>query len=43
MPLRLDQNVGTLVWSPLAGAKPDSRSGTDASWEGSSGPAVRDH
>ena len=45
MPLGLDQNVGTLVWSPLAGAKlsgkvgrnkaapADSRSGTDASWE----------
>ena len=45
MPLGLDQNVGTLVWSPLAGAKlsgkvgrkkappPDSRSATDASWE----------
>jgi aryl-alcohol dehydrogenase-like predicted oxidoreductase len=45
MPLGLDQDVGTLVWSPLAGAKlsgkvgrnkpapPDSRSGTDASWE----------
>jgi aryl-alcohol dehydrogenase-like predicted oxidoreductase len=45
MPLALDQNVGTLVWSPLAGAKlsgkvgrkkappADSRSATDASWE----------
>ena len=45
MPLGLDQNVGTLVWSPLAGAKlsgkvgrnkpapPESRSGTDASWD----------
>lgn len=45
MPLGLDQNVGTLVWSPLAGAKlsgkvgrnkvapAGSRSGTDASWE----------
>lgn len=45
MPLGIDQNVGTLVWSPLAGAKlsgkvgrhkpapPDSRSATDASWE----------
>jgi aryl-alcohol dehydrogenase-like predicted oxidoreductase len=45
MPLGVDQNVGTLVWSPLAGAKlsgkvgrnkiapADSRSGTDASWE----------
>jgi aryl-alcohol dehydrogenase-like predicted oxidoreductase len=45
MPLALDQHVGTLVWSPLAGAKlsgkvgrskqapADSRSGTDASWE----------
>src|SRR5258705_11074325 len=45
MPLGLDQNVGTLVWSPLAGAKlsgkvgrnkpapADSRSATDASWE----------
>ena len=44
MPLGADQNVGTLVWSPLAGAKlsgkvgrnkaapADSRSGTDASW-----------
>ena len=44
MPLGLDQNVGTLVWSPLAGAKlsgkmgrnktppADSRAGTDASW-----------
>ena len=44
MPLALDQNVGTLVWSPLAGAKlsgkvgrnktppEDSRAGTDASW-----------
>jgi aryl-alcohol dehydrogenase-like predicted oxidoreductase len=44
MPLALDQNVGTLVWSPLAGAKlsgkvgrnktapGDSRAGTDASW-----------
>lgn len=45
MPLGLDQNVGTLVWSPLAGAKlsgkvgrnktapTGSRSSTDASWE----------
>ena len=45
MPLGLDQNVGTLVWSPLAGAKlsgkvgrnkpapADSRSATDASWD----------
>lgn len=45
MPLGLDQNVGTMVWSPLAGAKlsgkvgrhkappADSRSATDASWE----------
>ena len=45
MPLGLDQNVGTLVWSPLAGAKlsgkmgrnkiapKESRSNTDASWE----------
>ena len=45
MPLALDQNVGTLVWSPLAGAKlsgkvgrskappADSRSATDASWD----------
>ncbi len=45
MPLGLDQNVGTLVWSPLAGAKlsgkmgrrktppAGSRSATDASWE----------
>jgi aryl-alcohol dehydrogenase-like predicted oxidoreductase len=45
MPLGLDQNVGTLVWSPLAGAKlsgkvgrnkkapEDSRAGTDASWD----------
>jgi aryl-alcohol dehydrogenase-like predicted oxidoreductase len=44
MPLGIDQNVGTLVWSPLAGAKlsgkvgrnkrppGDSRSGTDATW-----------
>jgi len=44
MPLGLDQNVGTLVWSPLAGAKlggkvgrnkaapVESRAGTDASW-----------
>jgi aryl-alcohol dehydrogenase-like predicted oxidoreductase len=44
MPLGLDQGVGTLVWSPLAGAKlggrvgrhkaapVDSRSATDASW-----------
>lgn len=44
MRLGLDQNVGTLVWSPLAGAKlsgklgrnrppaPDSRVATDASW-----------
>jgi aryl-alcohol dehydrogenase-like predicted oxidoreductase len=45
MPLGVDQNVGTMVWSPLAGAKlsgkvgrkksppADSRSATDASWE----------
>ena len=45
MPLGLDQNVGTLVWSPLAGAKlsgkvgrhkeapTGSRASTDASWE----------
>lgn len=45
MPLGIDQHVGTLVWSPLAGAKlsgkvgrgkappADSRSATDASWE----------
>jgi aryl-alcohol dehydrogenase-like predicted oxidoreductase len=45
MPLGADQNIGTLVWSPLAGAKlsgkvgrnkkppADSRSATDASWE----------
>jgi aryl-alcohol dehydrogenase-like predicted oxidoreductase len=45
MPLGLDQNVGTLVWSPLSGAKlsgkigrnrkaPEgSRAATDASWE----------
>ena len=45
MPLGIDQNVGTLVWSPLAGAKlsgkvgrrktppADSRSATDASWD----------
>ena len=45
MPLGLDQSVGTLVWSPLAGAKlsgkmgrnktppKDSRAGTDASWD----------
>jgi len=45
MPLGLDQNVGTLVWSPLAGAKlsgkvgrhkappAGSRSATDASWD----------
>ncbi|HEX8165012.1 MAG TPA: aldo/keto reductase [Beijerinckiaceae bacterium] len=44
MPLGLDQNVGTLVWSPLSGAKlsgkigrdrrppEDSRLSTDASW-----------
>jgi aryl-alcohol dehydrogenase-like predicted oxidoreductase len=44
MPLGLDQNVGTLVWSPLSGAKlsgkigrtkrppDDSRLATDASW-----------
>lgn len=44
MPLGLDQKVGTLVWSPLSGAKlsgkigrnrpapPDSRLATDASW-----------
>jgi len=44
MPLGLDQNVGTLVWSPLSGAKlsgkigrnrrppEDSRLATDASW-----------
>ncbi len=45
MPLGLDQNVGTLVWSPLSGAKlsgkvgrhkqapADSRVATDASWD----------
>jgi aryl-alcohol dehydrogenase-like predicted oxidoreductase len=45
MPLGLDQNIGTLVWSPLAGAKlsgkvgrsktapAGSRSATDASWD----------
>jgi aryl-alcohol dehydrogenase-like predicted oxidoreductase len=45
MPLGLDQNVGTLVWSPLSGAKlsgkvgctktpPEgSRAATDASWQ----------
>ena len=45
MPLGLDQNVGTLVWSPLSGAKlsgkvgrnkkppADSRAATDASWD----------
>ncbi len=45
MPLGIDQNVGTLVWSPLSGAKlsgkigrrkqapADSRAATDASWE----------
>src|ERR1700760_394934 len=45
MPLALDQRVGTLVWSPLAGAKLSgkvgrnktppggSRAATDASWE----------
>ena len=45
MPLGVEENVGTLVWSPLAGAKlggkvgrdkvapATSRSGTDASWE----------
>lgn len=45
MPLGLDQNVGTLVWSPLSGAKltgkigrnktapVGSRVATDASWE----------
>jgi aryl-alcohol dehydrogenase-like predicted oxidoreductase len=45
MPLGIDQNVGTMVWSPLAGAKlsgkvgrkkappAGSRSATDASWE----------
>jgi aryl-alcohol dehydrogenase-like predicted oxidoreductase len=45
MPLGLDQDIGTLVWSPLAGAKlsgkvgrnktppADSRSATDATWE----------
>src|SRR4028118_1890381 len=45
MPLGLDQSVGTLVWSPLSGAKlsgkvgrnktppADSRAATDASWE----------
>lgn len=45
MPLGLDQNVGTLVWSPLSGAKlsgklgrnktapAGSRVATDASWE----------
>lgn len=41
MPLALDQNIGTLVWSPLAGAKlagkfgrnkkPEGRAATDAS------------
>jgi aryl-alcohol dehydrogenase-like predicted oxidoreductase len=45
MPLALDQDVGTLVWSPLSGAKlsgkigrnktppKGSRAATDASWE----------
>ena len=45
MPLGLDQNVGTMVWSPLAGAKlsgkvgrnkappAGSRAATDASWD----------
>ena len=45
MPLGIDQDVGTLVWSPLAGAKlsgkvgrgkappADSRAATDASWD----------
>ena len=45
MPLALDQNVGTLVWSPLSGAKlsgkvgrnktppGNSRAATDASWD----------
>ncbi len=45
MPLAIDQNVGTLVWSPLSGAKlggkvgrnkrpsEGSRVATDASWE----------
>jgi len=45
MPLGVDQNVGTLVWSPLSGAKlggklgrhkpapSDSRAATDASWD----------
>jgi len=45
MPFGLDQDIGTLVWSPLAGAKlsgkvgrkkkppADSRSATDASWD----------
>lgn len=45
MPLGLDQNVGTLVWSPLAGAKlsgkigrrkpapKDGRLATDATWD----------
>jgi aryl-alcohol dehydrogenase-like predicted oxidoreductase len=45
MPLGLDQKVGTLVWSPLSGAKlsskvgrnktppADSRAATDASWD----------
>jgi aryl-alcohol dehydrogenase-like predicted oxidoreductase len=45
MPLGIDQNVGTLVWSPLSGAKlggkvgrhkpapSDSRAATDASWD----------
>jgi aryl-alcohol dehydrogenase-like predicted oxidoreductase len=45
MPLGLDQNVGSLIWSPLSGAKlsgklgrnkrppRDSRLATDASWE----------
>ncbi|MDQ7990282.1 MAG: aldo/keto reductase [Candidatus Dactylopiibacterium sp.] len=45
MPLALDQGVGTMVWSPLSGAKlsgkvgrhkappEDSRAATDASWK----------
>ena len=45
MPLGIDQNVGTLVWSPLSGAKlsgkvgrgrptpANSRAATDATWD----------
>jgi aryl-alcohol dehydrogenase-like predicted oxidoreductase len=45
MPLAKDQNVGTMIWSPLSGAKlsgkigrrkqapADSRASTDASWD----------